>query len=75
MRLTHTPEDKAYRRGFDQGVAALAYALGIKSSDLQKTVFKQRVADFRHGDIQDAKNLWTATDAETKELQSIVPSS
>ena len=66
-------EEKGYRRGFDQGVAAMAYALGIKGSDLQKTIFKRRVADFRYGDIEDSKCLWSTTDEESQELRDIVP--
>lgn len=65
-------EEKAYRRGFDQGVAALASALGIPSGDFQQSVFKQRVKDFRSGHTAKADSLWRATPAESKELCGLV---
>jgi hypothetical protein len=50
LARTHD-EEIGYRRGFDQGVAALAYALGISNDDLQRLAWKQRVAAFRRGDL------------------------
>lgn len=70
---TTTAEDNGYRRGFDQGVAALAYALGISNGDLQRTAFKQRVKDFRAGRLREADGLWKATEAERAELQRLIP--
>ena len=63
-------EDHGYRRGFDQGVAALAYALGISNDNLQRTVFKQRVKDFRNGRLKDAP--WPATAGEATELRNLI---
>jgi len=40
-------EDHGYRRGFDQGVAALAYALGLENDVLQSLAWKKRVKEFR----------------------------
>lgn len=68
----HFPEseDKGYRRGFDQGVATLAYALGIPNGELQKTLFKERCTSFRHGRIEEAPSK--ATKEESMELLSLV---
>ena len=63
-------EDKGYRRGFDQGVASLAYALGIPNDELQKTLFKERCTSFRHGRIEEAPSR--ATNQEAMELLSLV---
>lgn len=65
-------EDKGYRRGFDQGVAALAYALGIPNNQLQRTAFKKRVNDFRWGRLKEADTLWKATDAESAQLRDLI---
>ena len=65
-------ETKGYRKGFDQGVAALAYALGIPNDQLQRTAFKQRVKQFRWGRTEKADSLWETTPAESKELASLV---
>ena len=61
-------EDRGYRRGFDQGVAALAQILGVA---IQQTSWKARVADFRHYRLMEAPVK--ATEAETKELLSLFP--
>lgn len=61
-------EEIGYRRGFDQGVAALAGALGIDGPTLQKLAFKRRVADFRHGRAAVAPVV--ATEAEKAELRA-----
>lgn len=61
-------EDRGYRRGFDQGVAALAQILGVY---IQETAWKSRVADFRHYRVREAPVQ--ATEAETKELLSLFP--
>ena len=61
-------EDRGYRRGFDQGVAALAQILGVA---IQQTAWKARVADFRHYRLMEAPVK--ATEAETKELLSLFP--
>jgi hypothetical protein len=63
-------EDRGYRRGFDQGVAALAYALGIDNQLLQETAFKKRVADFRHYRLREAP--WQATPQEVLELLELI---
>ena len=74
MTTIYTPdEDQGYRRGFDQGVAALAYALGISNADLQRSAFKQRVKAFRAGRLHKADTLWAATEAERAELQRSIP--
>ena len=62
-------EDHGYRRGFDQGVATLAYALGIPNSQLQQAAFKQRCTAFRHGRIKEAPG--PATEAEAREQKRI----
>lgn len=64
----------AYRRGFDQGAACFAYALGIDNDVLQKTKFKQRIKNFRIGKLQKADALWEPTPAELLELKKIIKS-
>lgn len=59
-------EDLGYRRGFDQGVAALAQILDVH---IQQTAWKARVSDFRHYRSREAP--WEATEAETQELLSL----
>ena len=50
--MSHTHDEEiGYRRGFDQGVAALARALGIKSGELQEATWMQKVSAFRRGAI------------------------
>ena len=61
-------EDRGYRRGFDQGVAALAQILGVY---IQETAWKARVADFRHYRVREAPS--EATEAETQELLNLFP--
>ena len=61
-------EDRGYRRGFDQGVAALAQILGVY---IQGTAWKARVADFRHYRLREAP--CEATEAETQELLNLFP--
>jgi hypothetical protein len=65
-------EEKAYRRGLDQGVALLAYAIGIENNALQSTKFKQRVKEFRRGELKSAETLWKPSDSEVLELQRLV---
>jgi hypothetical protein len=65
-------EEKAYRRGLDQGVALLAYAIGIENNALQLTKFKQRVKEFRRGELKSAETLWEPSDIEVLELQLLV---
>ena len=67
-----TPEDRGYRRGFDQGVAALAYCLGISNNDLQASAYKQRVKAFRSGRLFDAASLWRCSTQERTELRSLL---
>ena len=61
-------EDRGYRRGFDQGVAALAQILGV---NIQGTAWKARVKDFRYCRLMEAP--WQATEAETQELLNLFP--
>ena len=65
-------QDKGYRRGFDQGVAALAYALGMENDALRRSAFKRRVRDFRVGRLKSAESL-TPTGAERQELLNLIP--
>ena len=62
-------EEIGYRRGFDQGVAAFAYALGIDNVTLQRLAFKRRSTDFRHGRLAEAPSI--ATPAEKAELRQL----
>lgn len=78
MTLSQTPskeddfitsdEDLGYRRGFDQGVAALAYALGLDNARLQALAWKKRVTAFRHGRI--AESPFYPSPAEIQELHA-----
>ena len=61
-------EEKSYRRGFDQGAAAMAYALGIDGATLGSLAFKRRIADFRFGRV--AKAPWEPTGTERMELRA-----
>jgi hypothetical protein len=63
-------EEIGYRRGFDQGVAALAYALGINNESLQRSTWKQRVKAFRSGKLKDAP--WSANKIEQEQLRQLV---
>ncbi len=69
LRRWPEEEDRGYRRGFDQGVAALAYALGLKNRDLQDLTWKKRVTDFRHYRLEEAP-CWP-TDEEKAELRQV----
>lgn len=60
-------EDKGYRRGWDQGVAALAYALGIDNEILQRLAWKERCRAFRNYRLEEAPDV--ATDEEKAELR------
>tara|TARA_R100000005_G_C4847388_1_gene115587 strand:- start:192 stop:422 length:231 start_codon:yes stop_codon:yes gene_type:complete len=60
-------EDHGYRRGWDQGVAALAYALGLKDEVLQRLAWKQRCKAFRNYRLEEAPAF--ATDDEKDELR------
>ena len=60
-------EDKGYRRGWDQGVAALAYALGIDNEILQRLAWKERCRAFRNYRLEEAPCV--ATDEEKAELR------
>jgi len=62
-------EDYGYRRGWDQGVAALAYALGLKDEVLQRLVWKQRCRAFRNYRLKEAPA--SATDDEKDELRRV----
>lgn len=73
MTDLHSEEDQGYRRGFDQGVAALAYALGIPNAQLQRAGFKERCTAFRHGRLDYPPS--EATEAEAKELRNLIPNS
>ena len=42
-------EEKSYRRGFDQGVAAFAAALDIEERFIEELAFPLRVKSFRYG--------------------------
>ena len=43
-----SPEEKAYRRGFDQGVAFTLMDLGLTNKQLQDLYYKRKVGDWRH---------------------------
>jgi hypothetical protein len=64
--------EKAYRRGLDQGVALFAYAIGVDNDSLQATSFKQRVKQFRSGELESADSLWNMSAVELLELQLLV---
>lgn len=70
LARTHD-EEIGYRRGFDQGVAAMAYALGIDNDVLQRLAWKQRVTAFRRGDVSESPMVPTAEErAELHRLLS-----
>lgn len=63
-------EELGYRRGFDQGVAALAQAIGLDGAALQQLAWKQRVRDFRAGRLADSP--FFPTPAELTEIRTAV---
>ena len=62
-------KERAYRRGFDQGVAALAYLLGITNDDLQASAWKNRVANWRRFDVSGTNNPPEPTQTEIAQLR------
>lgn len=48
MGSQYSPEEKAYRRGFDQGIAFLLYDIGLSNKQVQEIFYKQKVSDWRH---------------------------
>jgi hypothetical protein len=62
--------EASYRRGFDQGAAAFAHALGIRGADLENLLITKRLRAFRRGDLAEAP--CRATDAERAELLELV---
>jgi len=46
-KLDELREERAYRRGFDQGVAMLAYSINITNTDLQKLDWKKKLKQWR----------------------------
>ena len=46
--LIELKEETAYRRGFDQGVAMLAYSINITNDDLQKLDWKKKLKQWRN---------------------------
>ena len=48
--MTVSPEEaRAYRRGFDQGVAFVLMDLGLTNSEVQDLYYKKKVGWWRHG--------------------------
>jgi hypothetical protein len=56
--------EKAYRRGFDQGAAALAYSLGISDRLLQALPWKLAAKAFRWGRVKRAP--WVQDDPKLR---------
>lgn len=54
------PEDKGYRRGFDQALAFVLYDNGVSNHQVQKLAYKRRVAAWRNGRIkgEGPNGLW-----------------
>ena len=70
QKLSSTSEEElAYRRGFDQGFAALAQALGLKGPTLQDLAWKHRIHEFRYGRLDDVP--FTPTDLEKQEVKLV----
>ena len=42
-------EDRAYRRGYDQGVAFVLMDLGLTNKEVQDLYYKKKVGHWRHG--------------------------
>ena len=51
MGTQFSEEEKAYRRGFDQGVAFLLMDLGLPNNVIQEHFYKRRVSWWRQGRI------------------------
>ena len=48
--LSSSPEEeKAYRRGFDQGVSSVFFSFGVENRVYQKLGYNQRISSFRYG--------------------------
>lgn len=63
-------EEQGYRRGFSQGVAALAYGIGMKPSDYHRTSFERQVERFRTGRRKTAP--WKLTESQVAELKVLL---
>ena len=46
-----TPEEQAYRRGFDQAIAFLLMDLGLTNKQIQDLFYKKKVGWWRHGRV------------------------
>tara|TARA_R100001082_G_scaffold94915_1_gene61988 strand:- start:173 stop:505 length:333 start_codon:yes stop_codon:yes gene_type:complete len=70
-------EEKSYRRGFDQGVAAFAAALDIEERFIEELGFLLRVKSFRYGHDEvlklcGSKSCPKPTYEEKKELRETI---
>ena len=48
MGTQYSEEEKAYRRGFDQGIAYLLYDIGLTNKQVQDIPYKRKVSAWRH---------------------------
>ena len=49
MAIKFSEEEKAYRRGFDQGVAFVLMDIGLPNDLIQSIFYKRKVGWWRHG--------------------------
>jgi hypothetical protein len=54
-------EEKAYRRGFDQGVYAGLRLAGLQDKDIQGLEYKQRINEWRHNRLELADPMRSTT--------------
>lgn len=59
-------EERAYRRGFDQGMNAALRAIGLSSDTIRSLHYVQRGAEFREG-LQKYPP-WDATEKEKRDI-------
>ena len=65
----NNPEEIAYRRGFDQGVAQFAYAIGVSNMNLQQLSWKTRIRLFRTGWYDLPPQI---TEAEKRQIKKLL---
>lgn len=64
-------EEFGYRRGFDQGIAAVFIGLGLEDSEISELTWKKRIAAWRHGRAMVA-DPFAMTAEEIAQLRRIV---
>ena len=76
MGIQFSEEEKAYRRGFDQGIAFLLMDIGLTNKLVQEQSYKRRVGWWRHGRVRySCKKIDPAprmSEKEAKDLRAVI---